>query len=85
MAQPGSVVDTPFGKGTIKENEKNYEIVIDASVGHLVRSQGLVGRVSEVQDRTIVIDYGNPFGGETLSCDVKVEPAPSADASRAKE
>ena len=37
FAQPGSVVDTPFGKGTIRENEKNYEIVIDTPVGKLVR------------------------------------------------
>jgi FKBP-type peptidyl-prolyl cis-trans isomerase 2 len=83
--QPGSVVDTPFGKGTIREDEKNYEIVLDAPVGKLVRTQGLVGRVSEVQDGSIVVDYGNPFGGETLTCDVKVEPAPAADVARAKE
>ena len=80
--QPGSVIVTPFGKGTVRENEKNYEIVIDASVGRLVRMRGLVGRVSEVQDRTFTVDYGNPFGGETLSCDVKVEPAPPADVQR---
>jgi FKBP-type peptidyl-prolyl cis-trans isomerase 2 len=85
FVQPGSVIDTPFGKGTIRENEKNYEIVIDVSVGKLVRMKGLVGRISEVQDRMFTIDYGNPFGGETLTCDVKVEPAPPADAAHAKE
>ncbi|MFZ0930722.1 MAG: hypothetical protein WAN11_19090 [Syntrophobacteraceae bacterium] len=83
--QPRSVIDTPFGKGTVRETEKNYEIVIDQSVGNLVRMEGLVGRVSEVQDKMFTIDYGNPFGGETLTCDVKVEPAPPAKAASAKE
>ena len=47
FVQPGSVIDTPFGKGTVKENENNYEIIIDAPVGRLVRTRGLVGRISE--------------------------------------
>ena len=84
-AQPGSVVDTPLGKGTVRENEKNYEVVIDTPVGKLIRMQGLVGRISEVQDHMFTMDFGHPFGGETLTCDVKVEPAPVADAARAKE
>jgi hypothetical protein len=83
--KPGSVVDTPFGKGTIRETEKSYEIVIDATVGRLVRTHGLVGRISEVKDRMFTIDYGHPFGGQTLMCDVKVVPAPPADAAKGKE
>jgi FKBP-type peptidyl-prolyl cis-trans isomerase 2 len=84
-AQPGSVVETPFGKGTIRENANQFEIVIDAVKGALVRTGPIVGRISDVQDRMFTIDYGNPFGGETLSCDVKVEPAPPADVASAKE
>ena len=84
LVQPGSVVDTPLGKGTIQENEKNYEIVIDTPVGKLIRMQGLVGRISEAQDRMFTIDFGNPFGGETLTCDVKIEPAPPTDVASAK-
>ena len=30
------------------------------------------------------IDFGNPFGGETLTCDVKIEPAPPTDVASAK-
>jgi FKBP-type peptidyl-prolyl cis-trans isomerase 2 len=85
FVQPGSVVDTPFGKGTIRENEKNYEIVIDAAAGNLVRTGGLVGRISEVRNDSIVLDYGHPFGGETLACDVRVEPAPPAGDKHEKE
>jgi FKBP-type peptidyl-prolyl cis-trans isomerase 2 len=82
---PGSVIDMPFGKATVRENEKNYEIVIDPTIGKLVRMQALVGRISEVQDQMFTVDYGHPFGGETLTCDVKVEPAPPEKAARAKE
>ncbi len=84
FAQPGSVIETPFGKGTIREKEKNYEIVIDTPIGKLVRSGGLVGRISEVESRLFTVDYGHPFGGETLTCDVKVEPAPVEDTASAK-
>jgi FKBP-type peptidyl-prolyl cis-trans isomerase 2 len=84
FAQPGSMIDTPFGKGTVKENEKIYEIEIEGPVGKLVRSGGIVGRITEVKDKVIVVDYGHPFGGETLTCDVKVEPAPIADAASGK-
>ena len=42
-------------------------------------------RISDVHDDMFTIDYGHPFGGETLTCDVKVEPAPAADVASAKE
>jgi FKBP-type peptidyl-prolyl cis-trans isomerase 2 len=72
-AKPGDVTLTPFGPGRIRETEKTYEIVIDAQKGSLVRSGGFVGRITGVDDNSITIDYRNPLGGETLSCDVMVE------------
>jgi len=72
-AQPGSKVETPFGKGTIRENGDKYEIVIDAVEGRLVRTKVFVGCISNVLNRTFTLDYGNPFGGEHLTCDVKAE------------
>lgn len=72
-AQPGSAVETPFGKGTIRENGNNYEIVIEAVKGKLVRTGPIVGRISDVQERMFTIDYGDAFGGEPLSCEVKAE------------
>lgn len=71
-AQPGQEVKTPLGKGVIREAEKHWEIVIDAKKGDLIRSGPMVGRIVEVDDRTITIDYGHPFGGEALSCEVEV-------------
>ena len=72
-AQPGSVVQTPFGEGTIRENGNQYEIAIGAIKGNLVRTQAFVGRISDVQDKMFTIDFGNPFGGEPLACEVKAE------------
>lgn len=72
-ATPGKTVMTPFGKGTIREFDDRYEIAINAIPGTLVRSSGLVGRVVQVDENFITIDYGHPFGGEVLTCDVLVE------------
>ncbi|MBI5237027.1 MAG: hypothetical protein HY887_01200 [Deltaproteobacteria bacterium] len=72
-ARPGDVVQTPFGPGRIRESEKAYEIEIDARKGDLVRTGPLVGRVAEVDEQFITIDYRHPFGGEKLICDTAVE------------
>ncbi len=74
-AIPGDVIETPFGPGRIYHDEKNYKLDINARKGSLVRSGPLVGRISGVNDTTIIITYRHPFGYEALSCDVKVEKA----------
>ena len=66
------MVQTPFGVGRIREEADAYKIDIDARKGSLIRSGPLVGRITDVDDQFMVIDYRNPFGGETLSCDVTV-------------
>jgi FKBP-type peptidyl-prolyl cis-trans isomerase 2 len=71
--QDGRIVDQPFGKGVIKDYPDHYDIVTDAQVGHLVRSASQVGRIIKVTETTFTIDYGHPFGGEELMCDVRVE------------
>ncbi|RNC69004.1 MAG: hypothetical protein ED859_08475 [Desulfuromonadales bacterium] len=69
----GGVVQTPFGPGKVRDAGDQWEIVIDAAVGRTVRSGPLAGRISEVNERFFTIDYGYPFGGESLRCDVKAE------------
>ena len=69
----GARVETPFGKGVLREEADHCGIAIDAHLGTLVRSGPLVGRIVSMNDRSFVIDYGHPFGGETLSCDVTVK------------
>jgi len=81
-AEDGAVVQTPFGVGRIREETDAYKIDIDARKGSLVRSSHLVGRITNVDDKFIIIDYRNPFGGETLSCDVTVNKITEAKANK---
>lgn len=75
QATPGTNVATPLGNGIVRESadQKYYEIVLDAHIGSLVRSGGMVGRIVDVEERMITIDYGHPFGGEKLTCNVTIE------------
>lgn len=66
-------LDLPFGKGVVREKDDSFEVEIDAVKGALVRTGGLVGRVTEVDREFIHLDFGHPFGGETLRCEVKIE------------
>jgi len=69
--KPGSVIDTTFGKATVRENGNQLEIVFDAVVGTLVRMGPIVGRISDAQDKVFTVDFGHPFAGEPLSCEVR--------------
>ena len=69
----GALVETPFGKGVIHDKGDHYEIVLQAEKGDIVRSGPLIGRLIDVDDRSVTIDYGNPFGGEKLLCEITVE------------
>jgi FKBP-type peptidyl-prolyl cis-trans isomerase 2 len=77
-AEVGAAVMTPLGPGVIRETEENYEIHIMAKQGDLVRSSGMIGRVVAVNERMITINYGHPFGGEALDCEVVGRRAPEA-------
>jgi FKBP-type peptidyl-prolyl cis-trans isomerase 2 len=70
---PGAVIETPFGPGRVREEGQDYKMDIEARKGALVRAAAMTGRISDVDDKVITIDFGNPFGGETLLCDVTVE------------
>lgn len=72
FAPASNEVETPFGKATVWEKENQYEIDIDAVKGGLVRSGPLVGRIIDADAATMKLDYGHPFGGEPLKCDVNV-------------
>jgi FKBP-type peptidyl-prolyl cis-trans isomerase 2 len=77
-------VELPFGKGIIREKADQFEIDIQAVPGTLVRSGGLIGRIISVDNGMISVDYGHPFGGEKLRCDVSVaavKPAENKDVN----
>lgn len=70
---PDMQVETPFGKGKVTDSGNQYLIEIDARVGTLVRTGGMVGRIVEVgegEQGLITIDYAHPFGGEVLDCEL---------------
>jgi FKBP-type peptidyl-prolyl cis-trans isomerase 2 len=73
-AQPGTVVHTPMGPGTIYDRGDRYEVEIDAQEGQLVRFDDMVGVIEKVAERAIHIDIGHPFGGEELICTIRTEP-----------
>ena len=79
-ATPGSVIETPFGNGRIREEGDQYKVDIDAQAGGLVRTGNKIGRISKVDDKMIVIDYRHPFGYEALTCDVIVNKIKDAAA-----
>ena len=68
----GAVMDMPFGPGALAHDGDHYTIDIRAKVGHLIKTNPLLGRIVRVDDNRFVIDYGHPFGGETLLCDVEI-------------
>jgi FKBP-type peptidyl-prolyl cis-trans isomerase 2 len=72
-AKPGDIVKTPFGPGLIHEEGPDYKIDIDARKGGLTRAGAMIGRIVDVDDKTITVDYRNPFGYETLTCEVTIE------------
>lgn len=79
---PGNEVTTPFGKGIIRERPERYEIVINAIPGRLVRTGAIVGRIVNVDDLEITVDYGHPFGGEVLRCELMIESVKSSNQEK---
>jgi FKBP-type peptidyl-prolyl cis-trans isomerase 2 len=72
-ALAGRELRTPFGPATLREGADDMEITIDPQVGKLVRSGPLAGRISSADDASFTLDYGHPFGGEELTCEIALE------------
>jgi FKBP-type peptidyl-prolyl cis-trans isomerase 2 len=76
-------VKLPYGMGIIKEKDDHYEIDVQAVVGTLVRIGGLAGRISQVDEQSMTLDFGHPLGGETLKCEVRAETVQPAEPAKA--
>jgi FKBP-type peptidyl-prolyl cis-trans isomerase 2 len=72
-AKAGNTVTTPFGKGVIRESDTEYIYSIDAVKGTLVRTIDSIGRIVDVGEDSIGLDYGHPFGSESLQCNMTVK------------
>lgn len=83
-AEPGKVVQTPWGKATIRDDGSIYRLDIDAKEGALVRINNTIGRITSVTDKVITVDNRHPFGYEDLACDVTVVSVRKTAAAEAK-
>jgi hypothetical protein len=68
----GNTVDTPFGEAIVHDVGDYHHIELDVYEGKLVRTGDNMGYVHKVDDRFFYIDYGHPYGGMELSCDIVV-------------
>jgi FKBP-type peptidyl-prolyl cis-trans isomerase 2 len=69
--QVGQPFHTPFGPARIESmSDQDFRIYITPEKGRLIRSGGLIGRVVDLDETNMSLDYRNPFGYEQLECEV---------------
>ncbi|MFH2090811.1 MAG: hypothetical protein ABIJ31_00415 [Pseudomonadota bacterium] len=68
------VVETPWGIARSKIENDMIVSRLEARAGTLVRTGGLIGRITKSNEENILVDYGHPFGGEILKCTVEILP-----------
>lgn len=73
-AVPGASRKTVYGIEHFTQEEEEFLVRLEVKTGAVLRTGPLVGRISAVEQESFTIDYGHPFGGETLSCQVQALP-----------
>ena len=71
--EKGEAYQSIFGSGEIVDAGSHFEIIMDVKEGQLVRDRERLGVISSVDGRYFIVDYGHPFGGQSLSCDVNIQ------------
>lgn len=71
---PGATRKTVYGIEHFTQEEEEFLVRLEVKPGAVLRTGPLVGRISSVEQESFTIDYGHPFGGETLSCQVQALP-----------
>ena len=66
------VFQTPLGKASIGERGSNYEITYHVAEGQIVRDGPYIGRVVRADEARFTVDFGHPFAGEDLNCELTV-------------
>lgn len=74
---PNARYMTEYGEGGIVDKQDHFEIKLDVAQGQLIRNQDFIGRVVSVDQRHFRLDFGHPFGGETLQCELEVLDKPT--------
>ena len=72
--QDGAIIKTKFGNATLSiKNDEYYMRHFHPEVGHLVGVGPFLAQISEVNEKTFILDYRYPFGGRELTCDICVK------------
>jgi hypothetical protein len=79
--EPGTRIPVFFGTGTIADAGATFDLRIDTEEGRLVRNGYLTGRVVQVSDSTVAVDFADKFGGFPLSCSVTLESVADGSAT----
>jgi FKBP-type peptidyl-prolyl cis-trans isomerase 2 len=70
-AEPGSTRNSFFGPETIiSQDDEFLKIKTNPQLNVLLRSGDAIGKITEVNDTTYVVDYGHSFGFTPLTCEV---------------
>ena len=78
-------IQTPFGRKVVIDQGDRWVTRIQMEEGDLVRTGPQLGRIAEIRKGMFLVDYGHPFGGKVLECEVIAEPIPSAPTITASE
>ena len=78
-AEPGAVLPSPFGPGIITQTTDAFEVKTDAKVGTIIRSGGMIGKITGIDETSFVVDYGHSSGFTPLTCEVVFKPFASPD------
>lgn len=69
-AESGAFKPSVFGTAIITQTDDTLEFKTDAKLNTIVRSNSMIGRISDVTDTTFVVDYGHSSGFTPLTCEV---------------
>ncbi len=69
----GVEVETPFGNALVKDLGNEYGFDTQVQKGRLIRVGDRLVRVTEVDEKNFTLDFGDPFGGEILTCEIFVK------------
>jgi len=68
----GDRIMTPWGTGILKDHGDKWLLELEPHIGRLVKTGNYVGRIITVEDDRYTIDFGFPFGNETILCDISI-------------
>jgi FKBP-type peptidyl-prolyl cis-trans isomerase 2 len=78
-AEPGAILPTPFGPGIITQTADTFEVKTDAKADTILRSGGMTGRITGVDETSFVVDYGHSSAFTPLTCEVVFRPFTGSD------